>query len=70
MIKVVNVELNNKCWKTRYTDSSHTIWYWTCPAVEKFLNEGWNIKDFKMEGSDVIFILEKTDIPNENINNT
>ncbi len=61
MHKVVNVELNSKGWVGEYVDNTKTHKYWVCPAIEKFLNEGWNIKDFKMQGSDVIFILEKSE---------
>ena len=39
-------------------------WAWyESPVLEKFINEGWNIKDWKMckstNGTDWTFILEK-----------
>lgn len=59
MIKVIDVELNGGGWKGEYVDNVETNKYWVCPTVEKFLNEGWNIKDWKMTDHDVIFIFEK-----------
>ena len=61
MIKVIDIELNGGGWKGEYVDHTETNKYWVCPAVEKFLNEGWNIKDWKMTDHDVIFIFEKHD---------
>ena len=61
MIKVIDIELNGCSWEGEYIDdNTETNKYWTCPAVEKSLNEGWNIKDWKMADHDVIFILEKS----------
>ncbi len=60
MIKVIDIELTDSdCWKGEYVDDTETNKYWVCPAVEKFLNEGWNIKDWKLTNNDVIFIFEK-----------
>lgn len=60
MIKVIDIELNGGCWQDEYVDDTTKIHkYWICPAVEKFLNEGWNIKDWKLTDHDVIFIFEK-----------
>ena len=59
MIKVIDIELNGSGWQDEYVDDT-TYKYWICPAVEKFLNEGWNIKDWKLTDNDVIFIFEKT----------
>lgn len=59
MIKVIDIELNGGGWKGEYIDNTENNKYWVCPTVEKFLNEGWNIKDWKMTDQDVIFIFEK-----------
>ena len=61
MIIVIDIELNGQCWQDEYVDDTREIHkYWICPAIEKFLNEGWNIKDWKLTDNDVIFIFEKT----------
>ena len=55
-------------WEKQYLDPNKTsLWtdyaYYESPILEKFLNEGWNIKDWKFakskNGSDWTFILEK-----------
>ena len=61
MIKVIDIELNGECWQEEDVDDTTQLYkYWVCPAVEKFLNEGWNIKDWKLTDHDIIFIFEKT----------
>lgn len=68
MIKVISID--EQCgWKKQYLnpDKEHKLvndiaWY-ESPVLEKFLNEGWVIKDWEMakskNGSDWTFILEK-----------
>lgn len=70
MIKVINID--GQCgWKKRYLDPdkapklfNDSAWY-ESPVLEKFINEGWTIKDWKFaksrNGSDWTFILEKED---------
>jgi len=69
MIKVIDID-GNLGWETHYLDPKKTNrWsdyaYYESPILEKFLNEGWTIKDWKMakskNGSDWTFILEKND---------
>lgn len=68
MIKVIDIELNNpKCWITKseklsenQEDLDKIIWY-ECPALNKFISDGWKINDWKMVEHDAIFILEKRD---------
>ena len=69
MIKVIDID---GCggWKKQYLDPNKehqfndSAWY-ESPILEKFLNEGWTIKDWQMakskNGSDWTFILEKLD---------
>lgn len=69
MIKVIDID--GSCgWKKQYLDSQdnnkwNSIGWYESPVLEKFLNEGWTIKDWKMaksrNGSDWTFILEKED---------
>lgn len=69
MIKVIDID--GSCgWKKNYLDPDKVekwadlSWY-ESPILEKFLSEGWTIKDWKMaksrNGSDWTFILEKLD---------
>lgn len=61
--------MDNVAGKKRYLDDdkepkliNDSAWH-ESPVLEKFLNEGWDIKDWKMakskNGSDWTFILEK-----------
>lgn len=69
MIKVIDIELNPKCWITKSEKLSENseepdkkiIWY-ECPALNKFISDGWKINDCKMSEHDAIFILEKRNI--------
>ena len=65
MIKVIDIELNPKCWITKSENSEEPdkkiIWY-ECPALNKFISDGWKINDCKMSEHDAIFILEKRNI--------
>ena len=61
MIKVIDID--GQCgWKKHYLDKEDNVWY-ESPVLEKFLNDGWTIKDWKMaksrNGSDWTFIIEK-----------
>lgn len=67
MIKVIDID--GVCgWKKCYLDPNKaekwtdSAWF-ESPILEKFLSEGWTIKDWKMakskNGSDWTFILEK-----------
>lgn len=70
MIKVITID-GQSGWKKRYLDPNKKPKLWTdsawyeSPILEKFLSEGWTIKDWKMDkskyGSDWTFILEKED---------
>ena len=77
MIKVIDID--GCCgWKKHYLDPNkeHKTWndeaWYESPVLEKFLNEGWVIKDWKMakskNGSDWTFILEKESNRNSNSN--
>ena len=61
MIKVINID-GQSGWKKYYLNDR--AWY-ESPVLEKFINEGWIIIDWKMakskNGSDWTFILEKED---------
>lgn len=68
MIKVIDID--SQCgWKKQYLDPNkepklvNDIAWYESPVLEKFLNEGWAIKDWEMDksrhGSDWTFILEK-----------
>ena len=70
MIKVIDID-SQSGWIAHYLNPDKqpkTIydecWY-ESPILEKFLNDGWTIKDWKMakskNGSDWTFILEKED---------
>jgi len=67
MIKVIDIELTGEEWIKGSIGESK---YWTNNVINKFINNGWNIRDWKIANQDILFILEKPDIPNENINNT
>lgn len=57
MIKVINIKNENFCWECIDIDNNYC--YYECPALNKFLGEGWSIKDWKPESNGAIFILEK-----------
>lgn len=59
MIKVINVRLANYCWE--YEAISDDYCYYECPALNKFIDDGYAIKDFKIANDNCIFILEKPD---------
>ena len=68
MIKVINID-GQSGWEKQYLDPNKEPKLWTdsawyeSPILDKFLNEGWIIKDWKFakskNGSDWTFILEK-----------
>lgn len=62
MIKVIT--LSSGAWnECKNTDLNGRINAWESSILNKFINEGWDIKDWKMGGSDNsgiwTFILEK-----------
>lgn len=68
MIKVIDID-GCSGWTKHYLDPdkepkswNDNAWY-ESPVLEKFINDGWTIKDWKMvkskNGSDWTFILEK-----------
>lgn len=70
MIKVIVLELNQNCWEGVNVNNNEKFCYFESPAINKFLSEGWQIKDWKIAKSDIIFILEKTPEIPERICNT
>ena len=59
MVKVINIEMTGNTWDKLYLNGDEKIVYWENLVLNKFLNDGWFIKDWKMTEHDIIFILEK-----------
>ena len=65
MIKVIRI--TGDAWESyRINPNKDPNLYWCeSPVLEKFINEGWTIKDWKMakskNGSDWTFIMEKNE---------
>jgi len=67
MIKVINID--GLAWEKILLDPNkepktfYDLCWYESPVLDKFLNEGWTIKDWKFakskNGSDWTFILEK-----------
>lgn len=69
MIKVIRID--GYAWESHRInhDKDPNLYWYESPVLEKFINEGWTIKDLKFaksrNGSDCVFILEKEDEENE-----
>lgn len=69
MIKVIRID--GYAWESHRInpDKDPNLYWYESPVLEKFINEGWAIKDWKFStsrnGSDCVFILEKEDEENE-----
>lgn len=65
MIKVITID--GYSWEKHRinNDKDPNLYWYESPILEKFINEGWTIKDWKFaksrNGSDWTFILEKED---------
>lgn len=63
MIKIINID--EYCWENIESDKDPNLCWYESPVLNKFLNDGWTIKDWKFgkskNGSDWTFILEKED---------
>lgn len=56
MIKVIDVELAGEEWIKESVGESK---YWTNKVIDKFIADGWNIRDWKITNQDILLILEK-----------
>lgn len=71
MIKVINID--GYGWERHRLNPNKdpNLYWYDNPILEKFINEGWIIKDWKFaksrNGSDWTFILEKEDKEHEEI---
>lgn len=70
MIKVIRI--TGDAWESHKINPNKdpNLYYWCeSPVLEKFINEGWTIKDWKMakskNGTDWTFIMEKNNEENE-----
>lgn len=56
MIKVIDVELTGEQWVQNTEGDTK---YWTNKAIDKFIKDGWNIKDCRLGNHDIVLILQK-----------